>query len=116
VEEQRVNVVLDFSGDAAARRPLGDGYRVDVRIVVWQAEQALTVPTGALFRAGEDWAVFVPAAGVARLRRVAIGHMNDELAEVLDGLEPGTSVVLHPSDKLADGVPVEAREVAPVGG
>ena len=35
------------------RPPLGDNYRAEVRIVVWQSDNVLKVPTGALFRRGE---------------------------------------------------------------
>ena len=72
VEEQRVNVIIDLA-DAAAARALGDGYRVEVRIVMWRAERVLKVPVGSLFRRGEGWAVFMvddgrraPAAGRPR--------------------------------------------------
>ena len=37
VEEQRVNVIIDFDDPPEQRPALGDGYRVEVRIVVWRA-------------------------------------------------------------------------------
>ncbi len=115
IEEQRVNVIVDFTDPEAAARALGHGYRVIARIVVWQGEDVLKLPLGALFRAGEDWAVFVYQDGRARLRQVTIGHRNDSEAEVLTGLEAGSQVVLHPSDRIADGVRITPRVLTPLG-
>ncbi len=110
IEEQRVNVIIDFADPPAARARLGHGYRVEVGIVVWQAEDVLRVPLGALFRVGEAWAVFVEADGRSRLREVGIGHRNSAFAEVLEGLEDGARVVLHPSDRIEDGSRIVERE------
>jgi HlyD family secretion protein len=100
VEEQRVNVVMDFV-DPPGR--LGDGYRVDVRIVVWEGKDVLTVPASALFRRGEGWSAFVIENGRARRREVEIGHRNALQAEVLKGLVEGTAVILHPGNQVAEG-------------
>ncbi len=107
VEEQRVNVVIDLTDPAAARARLGHGYRVIVRVALWSAPEVLKVPLGALFRQGEGWAVFaVGSDGRARKVAVKVGHINDEAAEVLGGLSAGDKVVLHPGEKVADGVEV----------
>ena len=111
VEEQRVNVIIDFAEPYQAWQRLGHGYRGRVRISTWQAPNVLRVPISALFRSGQDWAVFaVGEDGVARLNRVRIGHMNDEVAELLGGLGEGASVILHPSDRVAEGVEVRGRD------
>lgn len=110
VEEQRVNVVIDFAEPLEAIQRLGHGYRATVRIVTWSAPEVLKVPISALFRTGGRWSVFVvDRESRARLKRVAIGHMNDQDVEVLGGLEAGDKVLLHPSDKVADGVKVAGR-------
>lgn len=110
VEEQRVNVVIDFAEPLEAIRSLGHGYRATVKIVTWSAPQVLKVPISALFRAGGKWSVFtVDAANHARLRNVSIGHMNDQEVEMLAGLHAGDKVILHPSDKVRDEVKVAAR-------
>jgi HlyD family secretion protein len=109
VEEQRVNVVLDFTGPAADREGLGHGYRGIVRIVTWSSPDALRMPASALFRAGDDWAVFVVEGGRARLVRVRIGAANADVVQLLDPLAPGTMVILHPGDRVADGVRVKPR-------
>ncbi len=109
VEEQRVNVVADFTGAPEARRALGDGYRVYARIVVWQRPDALKLPLSALFRRGDRWAVFAVDGDRARLREVELGRRGEAEAEVTAGLAEGDRVVVHPSDKLADGAKIEAR-------
>jgi HlyD family secretion protein len=109
VEEQRVNVVIDFGDPEAAWHTLGDGYRVEVRIVVWQEQNVMKVPLGALFRRGDEWAVFVSDGGRARLRTVNIGPRNATEAQVLDGLQEGEAVILYPPDTLEDGARVTPR-------
>lgn len=110
VEEQRVNVIIDFAEPLKAIQRLGHGYRATVRIAVWSAQNVIKVPISALFRTEGEWSVFtVDKTSHARLRKVTIGHMNDEQAEVLNGLSVGDKVVLHPSDKLADGLKVIER-------
>jgi len=109
VEEQRVNVIIDFvEPDEAAR--LGDGYRVEVRIVLWKELDVLKVPVGALFRQGEDWAVFVVNEGRARRQIVQIGQRNENEAQIVEGVAPDATIVLHPPDTLSDGTSVTVRE------
>lgn len=100
VEEQRVNVILDFVDPPPKRDRLGDAYRVEARIVVWSADDVLKVPAGALFRQGEDWAVFAVENGRARLTRVQVGRSNSLETEITSGLEADATVVLHPGDKI----------------
>lgn len=109
VEEQRVNVILDFMDPAAAWASLGDAYRVEVRIVVWEAKDVVTVPTSALFRQGADWAVYVVDGDRARRTLVTLGRQTGQDAEVVSGLIEQTRIVLHPGDALTDGARVRAR-------
>jgi HlyD family secretion protein len=109
VEEQRVNVIIDFEDPASAGRALGDGYRVEVRIVTWREASALTVPAGCLFRQGDGWAVFVTEEGIARLQPVELGQRNQSVGQILSGLSAGQTLVLHPPDTLIDGMRVTVR-------
>ncbi|HKT79136.1 MAG TPA: efflux RND transporter periplasmic adaptor subunit [Vicinamibacterales bacterium] len=102
VEEQRVNVRIDLT-NADEARALGDGYRVEVRIVVAEEEGVLKVPIGALFRRGEQWAVFLFEGDRVRLQPVEVGARNQTEAELRQGLSEGQRVVLHPPDTLVDG-------------
>jgi HlyD family secretion protein len=109
VEEQRVNVVLDFTDLDKASALLGDAYRVELRIVVWDSTSVVKVPVSALVRDGERWAVFELRGGRARRVLVELGHRGGREAEVVSGLSEGTRVVVHPSDRVDDGVRVAAR-------
>lgn len=109
IEEQRVNIIIDFTGPPENWRQLGHGYRIDAHILDWRGENILRLPMGALFRDGEDWAVFAMADGTARLRHIEIGHHNGRTAEVLQGLGEGDRVILHPGDQIQDGVRIEPR-------
>jgi HlyD family secretion protein len=109
VEEQRVWVIADFTDPYEKRKALGDAYRVEARIVVWEGENVLKVPAGALFRQGDRWAVYVLENGKARLRHVRTGQSNGLETEVHDGLSANERVVVHPSDKIQDGVAVQSR-------
>jgi HlyD family secretion protein len=109
IEEQRVNVVIDFTSPPEQWERLGHGYQVEARVVLWQGDDVVTVPLTALFRDGEDWAVFVDDERRATLRHVEVGHRNSVDAEIVAGLTAGERVVLHPSDRVVPGVPLAAR-------
>jgi HlyD family secretion protein len=109
VEEQRVNVIIDFVGEVEERQRLGHAFRVEARIIVWEEDDVLTVPTSALFRHGADWAVFAVVAGQAQLQTIEIGRRNNLQAEVLTGLQAGDQVIVHPSDRIQDGTTVVPR-------
>ena len=111
VEGQRVNVLIDLPKLDALPHGLGDGYRVEVRVVVGEAQDVVLVPAGALFRSGPNWAVFVFQAGRVRLRQVTLGLRNAIQAQVVEGLSTGDQVVLHPGQNIADGIAVEARKL-----
>jgi HlyD family secretion protein len=115
VEEQRVNVLIDLVEPPEVWRRLGDGFRVETRVVIWEADDVLRVPASALFRNGErgqQWAVFTvesPEGGRVSLTPVEIGHRSGLQAEVLGGLQEGQTVVAHPNDAVTDGVEVVGR-------
>jgi HlyD family secretion protein len=109
VEEQRVRVIVDFVSPREDWQSLGDGYRVEARFVLWQGDDILQVPTSALFRQGEGWAVFAVEGGRARLTPVETGQRAGLATQVLSGLAAGTRVVSHPDDKIADGTRVKPR-------
>lgn len=109
IEEQRVNIIIDFEGDVDSRPALGDGYRVEAAIVEWETDSVLTVPAGALFRDRDRWAVFVIHRQRAKLTHLELGHRNDNQAEVLNGLSEGDVVILYPGDRIEDGIRVDQR-------
>ncbi|NNE20165.1 MAG: HlyD family efflux transporter periplasmic adaptor subunit [Myxococcales bacterium] len=109
VEEQRVNVIIDMDDERELWRNLGDGYRVEARISVWEDEDVLRVPASAVFRSEDSWATFVVEDGTAVIRTVELGETNGLETEVLSGLEEGEMVIAYPSDSVRDGVSVKAR-------
>jgi HlyD family secretion protein len=109
VDEQRVNVVVVLSDPRERWVALGDGYRVETRMVLWQASDVLKAPQGAVFRHGDGWAVFRIENGRAQLVPVQIGHRGDTEVEILSGLAPGETVAVHPGDRVAPGARVEPR-------
>lgn len=110
VEEQRVNVLIDLDGPPERWAQLGDGFRVEARIVAGEVASAVLVPSGALVRSGSGWAVYhVDDRGRARLQPVTIGPRNSRAVVVQAGVTPGQTLVLYPGDRLRDGVAVQAR-------
>ena len=106
VEEKRANVIADFVDPPEG---LGDGYRVETRIVIWEAADVVKIPGSATFRGRDGWSVFVIDNGRARRRVVQIGHRNQIEAEVLGGIATGDQVILHPSNQLREGVRVRTQ-------
>ncbi len=112
VEEQRVNVVVDLLTPVAERQSLGDNFRVEGRIVVWEEPRALKVPSGALFRRGREWAAFVLAADKIELRAVQTGRTSGSETQINSGLREGEEVILYPGDRLRDGQRVQPQVIA----
>ena len=109
VEEQRVNVILDLENPSAACAALGDAYRVEVRIVVWEGQDIVKVPTSALFRHAQQWAVYRVVGGRALRTRVEVGHQTGQEAEIVTGVSVGDQIIVHPGDTLKHGARVRAR-------
>ncbi|WP_420430778.1 efflux RND transporter periplasmic adaptor subunit [Hyphobacterium sp.] len=110
VEEQRVNTIIRFTDPADRPEGLGHGYRVVTEIVIWENDDALVVPSSALFRNGEDWAVYAVRNGRARAMTVDIDRNNGTQAHVVSGLAAGDRVVLYPSSAISDGVRITPRQ------
>lgn len=107
VEEQRVNVIGDFID---ASPPFGDAYRVDTRIVIWQGKNILKTSISSLFRCDQsNWCVFGVENSKAYRRQIVIGHRSDREAEVKQGLNPGETVILYPTEQIKEGIQVTAR-------
>lgn len=104
VEEQRVNVIVRIPEPPPS---LGDGFRVEARIITWHGDDVLSVPISAVFRDQGRWAVYAVEDGRARLRHVELGHRGALAIEVVRGLADGQRVVLHPTDRIRDGVKVK---------
>ncbi|MEP5513950.1 MAG: HlyD family efflux transporter periplasmic adaptor subunit, partial [Bauldia litoralis] len=109
IEEQRVDAILDIVDPREAWERLGHEFRVMVHISVWEEDDVLQVPLGALFRVGADWTVYRIVDGKAVETTVVLGHRNNTAAEVIEGLDAGDRIVIHPSDRVVDGIAVVDR-------
>lgn len=108
IDEQRVSVILTLRGDPTDWQLLGHGFRVIAQINLWKGEGVLSIPVGALFRNGSDWATYAVRDGRARLQTITLGERNESFAQVLSGVNAGDQVILHPSDLVADGTAVRS--------
>lgn len=109
VEEQRVWVIVSFTSPRALWQRLGDGYRVEASFILWESDDVLQIPASALFRDGDGWAAFAVAQGKAAKRRVEIGQRNGLSAQIVSGINAGEKVIVHPDDRVRDGVRVVSR-------
>lgn len=109
VEEQRVNTLIRLTDPPEERTSLGHGFRVEVRIIVWEDENATIIPASALFRQAGEWSVFVIENDIAQLCKVTIDRNNGLEASVIDGVKVGDKVVLYPSSALASGSRIARR-------
>jgi HlyD family secretion protein len=113
VEEQRVWVVVDITSPRSQWTGLGDGYRIAARILIDEIENATVIPTGALFRRGEDWHVFVVESGRAQLCKIELRRRSGRSVAVANGLRSGQEVVLYPPSTLSPGARVSAMRGTP---
>ncbi len=109
VEQQRVPVVVDFSQGllkelAQKQRELGLAYRLRVRIYTDSADNAVVVPRLSLFRNDQgQWQIFTISKGKASLVTVKVGILNDEQAQILEGVKAGDQVIVSPPKDLTAG-------------
>lgn len=103
VEEQRTLVLVDITSPPEQWQVLGDGFRLDTTFIVWEGKDILQVPASALFRSGQDWAVFVADTGKAVKRIVQVGKRSGLTAEILSGLKEGEKVIARPDDTVKEG-------------
>ena len=106
VEEQRVNVIADFTKPSET---LGDGYRVEGRVVIWESEDVLKVPSSALFRTGDTWTVFVVESGKAYRRHVQVGQRTPFEVEISSGIDQGAQIIVHPSNEITEGTAITTQ-------
>ena len=109
VEEQRVNVIADITSPPDTWKSLGDGFKVDVRVLVQTADNAIMVPVSALFPIGSRSGVFVLDGDRVHLKEVVVKARNGTQAWVPEGLALNSRVVVYPDTKLQDGIRVRTR-------
>ena len=108
VDEQRVPVLVEITSPRDQWVFLGDGYRVEARFILWQGDEVIHIPTSALFRHQDRWAVFVVEDERARLREVSSARRSGLWTQITEGLAAGELVITHPGDHIDDGSRVRA--------
>lgn len=105
VEEERTEVKVTIEKvPQELKEKFGDSYHVDILFLISNEVDVLTVPLGALFKSGEDRAVYtVDADKKATMRIVKISKRNDRQALLVEGLQDGEKVILFPGDKIREG-------------
>ncbi|MBN2562825.1 MAG: efflux RND transporter periplasmic adaptor subunit [Phycisphaerae bacterium] len=109
VEQQRVKVAIKLD-----RQPerLGVEFRVHVRVYYDEEAGVLTLPRTALFRSDRgEWQVMLVRNGKTAPRTVQIGLMNDDQAEIVQGLTAEDLIVAQPSREIAPGMRVETVDL-----
>jgi HlyD family secretion protein len=109
VEEQRVNVFAKLVSPPEVWSDLGSGYRVLARFVIWENDNVLQVPSAALFRDEDGWAVFAVENNRAVKKTVRVGHRAGLATQVISGIEDGDVVIVHPDRSIHEGIRVVAR-------
>lgn len=109
IEEQRVDVIIDFTDAKEKLQSLGHGYQVESKVILWQDENILKVPVTSLFRVDGEWSLFVIEDERAVIRKLQIGKMNALEAQVISGVAEGEKVILHPSNQINQGSLVAER-------
>ncbi|HEY8924973.1 MAG TPA: HlyD family efflux transporter periplasmic adaptor subunit [Polyangia bacterium] len=109
VDEQRVNVIVALTDPRSRWAALGDGFRVEARLVLWQGNDVRQAPIGAVFRHGDGWALYRIEGTRAKQVPVTLGHRSDDAVEILSGAEVGDVVAVHPGERVQTGARVEVR-------
>jgi HlyD family secretion protein len=112
VEEQRVNLIADIVTPAEKRTGLGDNFRVEARIVTWESDKVLKVASGAVFRRGDQYAVFAVRNGRADFQPITIGRTSGSETEVTKGLAEGEEVIIYPGDRIKDSDRVKPLHIS----
>jgi len=102
-------VLADFPDRSAIPASLGDQFRVEAKLVIWEEDQVLQVPTSALFRGDGGWALFRAVGDKAVLTPVQVGQKTGLAAQIVEGLSAGDRVIIHPGDRVSNGVDIVVR-------
>ena len=115
-------VIVDIDAPREQWQFLGDAYRVEARFILWEGDNIVQIPAGALFRVGaelgigkqvatgNEWACYVIEKGRAKRRIVSIGRRSGLQVEVTAGLAEGERVLLYPGQDIVDGSRVRLRQ------
>jgi HlyD family secretion protein len=110
VEEQRVPVIIDIMAPRDQWQSLGDGFRVVAEYIIWEGEDVVQVPSSALFRVADQWALFTQDGNRARLQYVTIGQQSGLYTQIVEGIRAGDQILTHPDERIENGTRIRARK------
>jgi len=112
IEEQRVNVIIELGRLPDNHQKLGEGFRIDARIILSSQENVLLVPSAALVRQGAGWQVLVHQNGRAIAKNVDVKQRNADVVwldpDAANGVQKGDSVLLYPGT-ITDGQRIQVK-------
>ena len=96
--------VADLVFDGAEPSDIRRGQTLQLKLTLGDPTEALLIPDGAFFQdTGGAWIFVLAPDGAEAVRRdVRLGRRNSRFIEVLDGLEPGETVVTSPYTTFLD--------------
>jgi multidrug efflux system membrane fusion protein len=93
---------------------LKPGFFAEVTLAGESKKSAVVIPEGAVQASERGFVTYVVEGGKARLREIEIGlRTGTGVVEILSGVKPQDVVVIEGSDRLADGLEVQAVEASP---
>jgi RND family efflux transporter MFP subunit len=101
-----LNVEVDVDNPAGRLLP---GAYAFVHFKLPSGAHAVTIPSNALLFRSEGLRVGVVRDGRVALTPIIVGEDYGNSIEVRGGLTPNDTIIVNPSDSLADGTPVRVR-------
>ncbi len=99
VEEQRVRVLIDFE----TPENMGEGFKVLSKIETSREDNRILSPSSAMFREGENWAVYKVVNGKAKKTILKVEARSGGFAAVTEGLLENEEVILFPGEGIKEG-------------
>lgn len=92
--------------------PFAVNQSLTVEIPIGERRDVISVHKDAIINRGGALHVYLVRDGMAELRKVRIGESVDGRFEVLDGLQPGDSVVVRGNERLHPGQKLQPEEIS----
>jgi len=80
---------------------------LEAKILLFEEEDSLLIPSSSLIRKGDEWNVFVVSKNRARKRSITVVNQSEGLAKVQSGLKINEEVILYPSEEIKDGTKIK---------
>lgn len=98
--------LFEIKADIENAQGLSSGSKAALYLVTDRAENVLTIPVDAVYYDDGQPYVFINQDGMAAIRYIEAGIYNEQLMQVISGLDENTEVITSWSSKLAEGAAV----------